>query len=639
MKTIKKLTLLCLALATAATASFAVACGGDDSSSSSSSSSPLDFSSSSSVEDDLGYKDAYPETCVGDEACAFGDWELVKEADCTTKGVKARYCAENSEHVDYETFAARGHNYGNTGVCITCETEASLPAPKTNPTYLNPNDPDDRIYGNGEDFDRYLLYVGDYCEIEMGSEDIWFEFPVDEPGQYAVISTENAGGVEIERYDASAHYITPTPYPGRELADGNFVATVLCAENLWSTSWTATFCLDGSDGDVVRFYIVKIADAAWTPSYVTVNMEAKELSGVAANGAEGTVPADVPYDSEYFYDEESGYYRMGTAEDPGEIIYAAISSSATRLMGEMAFTGLPEAGASISLDGGVNIEGNYLVYNYAPFMYSEPLHGGSENSYAAFANEDGLHPVTKELHDFLQHYVSENAPSVPPEEGFEANAWLAPCYYYTKLQAGSEAYPIEITELGAFQAVPYNGDEYVYYTFTYDPNPEATGATTTYCTISVSTDNVRLRIGGNTYDNANGSFGIDKIPFETNSETGITFSFLSREWSTDPINVTIELLEGSSDDPITLETLGEVTLTPIAILSATGTVSYEAYYAYTATEAGTITLSTTSNAQFLLNESVLENGSASVIVAAGETVTVYVSATSADPVSVTLTVS
>ena len=625
----------------------------EDSSSSSSSSSTEDSSNDSSSDNSSAEDSEYPDTYPEDGNCVFGDWELFREADCDTEGVKVRYCTvHGDEHADYESFVARGHDFGTTGICETCQEEATIPAPGQNATYINPADENSGIIGSGHDYPqyrevgvdeveiipntgRYEFSVDGYYQIEIGNEGTcWFEFAVPAAGQYAVISTSNANDVSIEQYASSVATLYPIG-TGRTLTDGNFISVANCADMYFNAEWRATFCLTGSAGDMVKFYIVKIGDPAWQPEYITIDVGATQIKGKAPEGAEGTTATDVPYESSYFYDETSGFYRMGTKENPGEIIYVAITNNATRLMGEMSFVGLPEAGASLNLDGGKSVEGNYIKYNYAPFMYSDTTYGGTANSYQAFVNSDGMYPVTKELYEFLKLYVTNNTIATPPEEGNEDNGWLAACYYYKLLPLGSEGNPIKINQFDTYTATQYDVNQQIYYTFSYNPNPDATGVVTTYCTLTCATQNVSIWIGNTRYSTQNGTI---TIPFQTDSAQGITFCLMARVAEIVPMEFTISLLEGSSDYPIEIKTLGEVALTPIQIRMLSGESNYEAYYSYTATEAGTLTLTTTSTAQILLGENTnVINGSASVSVAAGETVTIYVRATSTTPVNVNIT--
>ena len=612
-----------------------------------SSSSVVEDSSSSILEDSSSsiVDNEYPDTYPNDGNCVFGDWELVREADCDTKGVKVRYCAAHENHADYEMFAAREHDYGVQGVCSVCNEEAPLPTINVNANYINLTAGNTTIVGSGNEYDWFEVSVGGYYEIEIftnleSKNEVWFQFGVPEPGQYAVISVSNPSCVTATQWNASIAGIY-NPQPTRVFNDDNFIGTVHCSKNYSNPNdlenWRATFSLSGKPGDKVKFFIAKIASTTWTPSYINIEKTAENLIGVAPDGEQGTTATDVPYNSEYFYDETNGYYRMGTKTNPGAIIYMAISKNATRLMGEMSFVNLQTAGAGLRYQVGVTVEGDYLSYDFAPMLYSDPFYNGRENSYQNFLNADGMYPVTKELFDFLKVYVKNNTVVTPPPAANADNAWLAACYYYATVKLGSVGNPIAVDKLGTFTAQQYHKLAYVYYTFTYNPNPEATGSAITYCTISVDMDNVSLTMQGKEYRNQNGVKQIQNIAFEASSTSPITFIFKTLNMTTNPIEVTLSLLEGSSEKPIALETLGDVAFTPIEILTLSGEVKYEVYYSYTATETGTLTLNNNSTAQIILGENTNPvDGTASVEVEAGETVSIYISATSSDAVNVNL---
>ncbi len=540
MKTKKNILLGCMALL--ATFAFAVGCKtGSDSSSSTD-------SSSSSADSSNPFPDTYPEN----GGCEFGDWELFRAADCETTGVKVRRCILHEGHEDYELFPARQHDYSTQGICKTCQADAPLPGFAANPTYIDPAT-DDSIEGSGHEFiqyeqigpdevepidgtGKYRLSVGEYYQITIEqSRECWFEFGISEPGQYAVISTENPDNVKLQQYSPETSILQG---PSKYMDDGNFLSMVNCDEQHFNGAWTAAFRVSGVEGDVVKFHIAKIAPPVWAPSSVVVDKAATQLLGKAPEGAKGAVATDVPYDSEYFYDAENGYYRMGTAENPGDIIYVAIDKNTPRLMGSNSFVGLQEyaddeqtipVGGLRTMQIGTTIEGNYILGNYAPMLYNNPDFGGTENSYQAFMNSDGMYPVTEELHEFLTIYTARNALAVPPEEGYEENAWLSACFYYTVLTQGSEGNPYEITQTGTHTATQYDAFEEVYYKFTY------TGGANT-CKITVHTLGVNFFIGGD--DGHSSDDGA--VHFEVANGESVTLSFLNRGLEIIDISFTIE---------------------------------------------------------------------------------------------------
>ena len=87
MKDLKKI--VSIGIAFTATFSFAVGCVPTEDGNN---------SSSSSVEnEDANYSDTYLEDCE------LGEWELVRAADCETKGIKVRRCTnhQGATHEDY----------------------------------------------------------------------------------------------------------------------------------------------------------------------------------------------------------------------------------------------------------------------------------------------------------------------------------------------------------------------------------------------------------------------------------------------------------------------------------------------------------------------------------------------------------
>ena len=587
------------------------------------------------------YKDTYPKICQNGEGCDFGEWSLVRseKVSCTNDGVKKRVCKNDENHVDYEIIEAHGHNFGNIGVCSVCDTEATLPKANKNAYY---NDITDGYTGSGDDYDRYQLETDDYFQVTLGGTDVWFEFSVPEPGQYAVITTAT-NGATLTRFDASYQYINyDDPHEAKVLGNGNLLSTVVCSEAVWSYNWKATFRISGDSGSIVKFYIVRIADAPWTPSTVTNDVIAQETRTVADNGPHGTVATEVPYSTTYFYDETTGYYRMGSEKSPGAIIYAAITASAPRLFSsETPFTG-PAPGSmlpapNLKLEAGTTIEGDYIVDNYFPFIYDEEK-GGSSKGYANFVNEDGLHPVTKELYEFLNAYVSEHTPGTAPSMDYAANAWLAPCYYYALLTQGSQSYPFESTEWGSFTVTPYT-DHYVYATFkpTVEGNAFASADSTVYAKITVN-DGVRMRLNGQLFDNiVGGEQEIQELVFAFDPTKGVTLELLNRDFSLSDIQVTITQVEsGHGYNPIVINELGEIEFTPIEFIGLTGYYQYETFYVYTATENGTFSLTSNTNATFALNGIEITETNNIVDVVEGETVIIRVTSDSVSPVNATL---
>ena len=669
MSTLKKLTILCMSVI--ATLSVAAACGTTNTpdssvteSSSSESSSEVvsgpDTSAPETPSDPGDNKEPttpetpenpnlpelpdMPDSKNHDDACAFGDWELLQDATCTEEGYMIRYCSQG--HYELDKFAARGHDYGTNGVCVkkSCGVKVT-PTPPPAQDYLDVNDPAANIMGTGGDYDRYQLTSGGYYTITITEENwAWFEISVPEIGQYAVVTTSLPTNVTLSRIYASLGYY-PTNAQGkpigdaaRKMSDGNLIATANCSKAYDNendlANWNATFCLMGYPGDVVQLYVTKIADAAWVPSYIYDNITAQELNGTKADeAAKGTKSLEVPYSSSYFYDSSIGYYRMGTESNPGEIIYAAISKKVERQFGggTIAFTDLLEAGASLNLDKGTLPSGDYLVYNYTNMIMADLDGDGvidNTNSYQALANSEGLYPVTKELYQFLNLWVEQNTPNLPPEEAYADNAWLSACFYYAELAAGTISNPFEVNTPSTFTATQSNKYLPVYYSFV--PAESAS------YTLSISTPNVTLSLNGVSYTNTN-TINIANIPFAASENSPAYFNIISTDNVKD-IEVTIALLEGSKANPIEIEELDEITLQPITILCADGTTIYEVCYSYTVTADGALTLTADTDETIIVGGYILqtEEGSVSVEVKAGDVVQIFVSTKTADAINATL---
>ena len=419
--------------------------------------------------------------------------------------------------------------------------------------------------------------------------------------------------------------------------DGNFIATVSCSETYFNEEWITVCCIRGvAEGQTVNFSIVRIDEPAWQSSSIYEVKEAKEINGKKApEGAIGTKPVDVPYDSEgIYFSEEDGYYHLAT----GEVIYAAISRPSPRQFGNgtTALTTLPTVEGTVS---NFNIHmlnlpsGDKLIYNYLSMILADPTAEGltyNENSYEAQANGDGLYPVTQELYEFLHLHAEKQTPYARPAMAYANNAWLALCYYYKELPLGSSEYPETFTGTGTYTVTQYDAYEDYYF------NVLPSSADDTAYTITVNTYNVILYIGDTQYANTANELRIVNIPFKVGQQA-ITFYCRDRSETNRPIEVTISQASGSKGNPIVVEN-AETTLTatPIKVHTVDG-FAYEVYYAYTATADGTLTL-TSDNADAIiqLGVSTLEEGTVSVEVTAGETVFIYVSNTDGASVDLAL---
>ncbi len=648
MNKFKKAIFIALSFTMALSTFAFAACGGSDNSESSKQNNSTPNSEiSSEITSDSSVEDSSDDGTNCEHV--WSEWELESEATCLDDGVKVRTCLLDDSHVDRDTFSARGHDYGNIGVCIRCELEAEIPAADKDATYLDVSKASSGIAGTGKEYEWFQLTCGGYYEIPIGNDGIvWANFNVEEAGQYMLYSVRN-DGVTAKRYDASAQYI-PVDFEGnyigyeaRVLKNGNFVSTVNCGELYYNEQWRATYSFSGEPGSFARIHIVKIDTFAWMPGYAHITAIPEQINGKhAPAGPEGKKAAVVPYESAYFLDDD-GYYRLGTPENPGELIYLAVTAIAPRMLLDKSFCMIQYEGNNLSVPFGMTVEGDYLIKSYAAFFMNN---GGdisgtasadpSANCYENYVNSDGLYPVNEELYEFLQLYLKKNKPMDIPDDIWnnevlrEKCAWLAPCYYYADLEPGTKNFPISL-EIGE-NTITTKAFDYLYYNLKYyNDNSEGT---VTYCTITTDNANALLLIGEETFT------GPFSVTFECNDVNGMTFMFAAADATATSYTVNITTFgKGSVDEPIAL-TDGDNSLNPVKIMTF-DTPIYEAYHVYVANADGTLVVSSTSDALILVDGEPL-NGDAtqsySVAVTAGQVISVYVSSTSEAPIDVNISV-
>ncbi|MBQ8428556.1 MAG: hypothetical protein IJX30_00445 [Clostridia bacterium] len=598
MKNWKRMTTFLLSLLTAASFSLGIAaCGGETATSSSSDPSDclgsVSNDESSSPDDNEGNEDEnYPKLIQVEnpEAYTWGDYELISEPTCTVAGVKQRRWTEDESVIHQEYITPRGHTYEN-GVCA-CGAGPIFPE-AGEVSYAYPQESSSGIEGDGSEYNRYELTEG-YYEIECLRGLIWLSFAIPESGQYALYTVGDADdSVELNRYDASAQYIPVDAngnyinFPARELDDGCLYSSISCNTSTWSTSWRATYSLKGKAGTVVKLRFVRIDDEAWSPATVRVQHLAQQINGTTAPAGEaGTSPTVVPYDTDYYYEESSGYYRMGTPENPGPIIYVAITMVPPRMLLDKAFTQIQyEAASNLYLSYGKTVDGDYLVRDYLAFISGDTDNDGAtdeaftNNCYKNFVNGDGLYPVNQELFEFLNLYVKKNCPMDIPEdikqdaELFADQAWLAACYYYKNLTPGSKELPISLSGTGD---ITVSCPEYDYNFYTYSHTNGNTQSTISYCTISCDDTNALLEANGKQF------YGPFSFIAETNAAQAFEFCISSLDGSAAEFTIHVEEnYQGSQDYPTNVEvSKGEQTVTfeTIEHLLANGETTYQGYY-------------------------------------------------------------
>ena len=663
MKKFKKLATLLLSLSFLGTLGFAmVACEKDPETSTpteSSSSQETESSSEDSSDDSSDGGDSSGDEVVqptlhttvenvNDPSHVWTTWEAIQEPSCLVNGIKQRVCQDDPSHIHQDYIKARGHDYSyNNGFCV-CGDGPIFPDDDKNINWINPGDPNSGVEGAGTEYNRYELTEG-YLEVECQGYNnegkpypVWLSFSTLEPGQYALYSIDGSRGTQLKRYDASAHYIPTSKdgvfgtgndfdyYIGFEatmLDDGNHYSVINCPSDVWSTSWRATYSVVGEKGESVYLRFVKIDTPAWRPGYVKDKVVAQQINGKAPEGEAGTEAALVPYDTDYFYDETTGYYRMGTKENPGATIFAAITATAPRMLTDKAFTQIQYEGDNLSLPFGKTADGDYLLKDYCPFIMNDGSYGGTYNSYQTFVNSDGMYPVNQELFTFLNLYVDKNKPMDIPEDIWtnkRENAWLAACYYYANLTPGSAEYPIEAS-VGTNAGTTIEWD-YIYYTLKGGAQGEQA-----YYVLSWTNENIKI-FADKEY-NTPGSF-----VFEANPAKGFVFKVAAITGEAIDFEFTIsEGFEGSMDTPKEL-TFGEsVQLSTVAIVTP-DSVSHECRYSWIADVDGTILITTTEDFYIDVAGVTTSNaGTIKVDVVAGDEIILFLGY-SKEPLNVTVSI-
>lgn len=423
---------------------------------------------------------------------SWGEWTLISSPTCTESGEKTHTCTSCGA-TEKQEIAPLGHIYDN-GKC-KCGHGPVFPRPDEKISYRNPLRKEDGIKGAGTDYERFQMEEG-YYEIEIGtSGKVWLSFSTSFAGQYALYSLENKDNVTAKRYDASPQYIPSDYFSALVLDDGNFYSSVIAHNAYWTTSWTATYCLQGKRGATVKVRFARIADAPKDAQRINETIVPEQLKlEKAPNGAAGTLLREVDYSTKYYYDEKDGYYHT----ESGNIIYTSITKTGSRLFPDASLATIAAYGGSYILHYATTVEGDYVFKDYSWFLTN---HGGlgymDDNRnfvlnegdptlpcYQNYVNSDGLYPVNQELFEFLNLYVA--AYPIVDMVG-DSTAWLSNCYEYVNAVPGSEDFPHDVTE--TFE-VTTKRSGYTYYKLT----PATAG---TY-TISVSGES-------NSYVNVNGS--------------------------------------------------------------------------------------------------------------------------------------
>ena len=666
----KKITTLLLAFI--ATLSLAITACNKDSKTSESSSLPTSLEESiTSSEESSSVKeegDSSSEENTSDDTSTEGDepeimwseWEALKEPTCTEEGEKTRFDMTNPSVTENAPIAARGHDFsGENNTCIRCGEAIAIPPLDEGQTFTAVEPcihNDEQIYeglcdcvyqGRGEEYSRLELTEGCYTVETVSNGEvtnaIWLSFSVQSAGQYMLYSVDNNDQVTAARYDASAAFVSPTPHKAT-VENGNFYSFVSCSEKYFNAEWRATFCLKAAAGTAVKICFVKVGPPVWERKNVYTMVYPQEIKGQKAPEAPANTKAvEVDYDSKYYLGDDGYYHLQGT----NELIYAAIDNTPTRLLLTGKFTTIHYEGSALNLQDGFTAEGDYNVRNYVPFImncaddndiFNEELAPDlTKNCYQNYCNSDGMYPVNEELFKFLNLYVQNSKPidseiTIDDWKNQEDWLWLSACYVYKEIVAGTEENPLSL-EMGE-NTVNIPLFDYLYC------NLKAEGIYTLKCDAS----NVKISIGKNVTLNA---------PFEVTVETSVAapieFTLSTADGKAASATVTVAQAMGvgnglgneeTAPQPFTVENLGELTLTTVTVYCLNDSVSYYAYYAYTATEEGTLclTISEETTASVMLGDNYVTEGSAQIDVKAGDTVLVYISGAEA-PASVTVEIS
>ncbi len=453
--------------------------------------------------------DQAPLTEWSEWVCDPDAYSECKQPTCTEEGVKLRYKLADENITETAAIPARGHDYaidsddvtaaGRLGKCIRCQDDAMLSMEiPSNPTFItnaqacahtqiqiNTGKCSHTYQGNGtryvngnpnNDTSYNLLSLQEGCyELTIKkvheTDGLWITFSAPSNGQYVFYSIgENEGvGFTVSRYNFSGGFL-PESYTPAYVENGNFYSFVNPGHSS-EEAWMATYRIQGTFEDTVKVCFAKYDEKIWQRGNVTSYAYASEINQTTApEKPEGTELKNAPYDTAYYFDQTTGYYRMGTSADPGAIIYAAIDKTSRQFVDGGKFTTLD--GQALNLQDGYTAEGDNRIRNYVPMImnwkYNDAVTGSrggakpevnpTKNCYQNYCNADGVYPATKELYKFLNLYVRANRPmdEYITDDDWQAEKlkdledsdnwlWLANCYYYADLNTGTENNPTLLT--------------------------------------------------------------------------------------------------------------------------------------------------------------------------------------------------
>ncbi len=483
------------------------------------------------------------------------------------------------------------------------------------------------LSGDGSEYNRFECTEG-YYQIQVPANgEVFYSFSVRSDGQYALYSLDSANGVTVTRYPAESEYINYNEAEEADiLEDGTFYSRVNCSAKHFTSQWRATYAFKAETATAVKVRFVWIDDPLPEPKTIVTDISAKEIVGVAENGDVGKTAIVVPYASAYFYDADcelaftpigggepvykKGFYRLGTPESKGAVIYVAITSVPERMF-DKTFATIQYDGNNLSLQTGTAENGDYLMNNYVDFIMNNggvvdnanggvPVEGDpTKLCYENVVNDDGLFPVNQELFEFLNYYVRKNTVPSIDETVAKSAHWLAPCYYYAQVETGTKAHPLPLQTGDTEIVIEENGYTYC-----------ALAENGTF-TLSCSTEKASVVVNGIRYD---APFAIH---LEKEAVEEIVVGFPSASPAQGTLILTLAKAQGTPEVPLSL-TIGSAQTTPLKILTTNG-VKYSVCYAFTATTDGTLTLTFPHSVQAECLEETSENGELTVAVETGGT--------------------
>ncbi len=391
------------------------------------------------------------------------------------------------------TDTLKGHDFvEGKGVCIRCEQSAPIPTIPDSASF-----PIAR--GEGSLLEPVDLEEG-YHTLEFStkylgsSSEIWVTFFAEEIGQFVLYTVDGANGVAITEYPSieGSGYVNESAAKPAEKVDGNLYSYINRGAAYGHANWRATYRITAKKDAVVKLCFARIGAPAWEPENIRTKIYATEINGKAAEGPEDLQLTDVPYNSEYYYSDPAdggdGYYHLGTPEEDKGLIYVAINKQAKRLFESGRFTDiLKNAGTALNLYAGKDEIGNNKIYCYTPFIMNWvdedanwiedrgetiiPEADPEKIAYQNFCNSDGVHPVNKELYEFLNLYVQTHKPIDDEISASDFNAkldwiWLAACYYYTNENVGFASNPLILEE--GLNTITLFENDFLYCTFEED---------------------------------------------------------------------------------------------------------------------------------------------------------------------------